>query len=62
MGAEQRHLEPLPGLADGSQLGKRYIDEAGSVELLVTKGGSGSFEIGSSPLAVKAAKPLPSSD
>src|SRR5262245_23955557 len=61
-GAERRRLEPLPGLAGGSQLGKRYTDDAGSLELLVTKGGTGSLGLGSSPLAIKAAKPLPSSD
>jgi len=62
VGAERRQLEPLPGLDGGSELGKRYADDAGSVELLVTKAGVGSLGIGTVPLAIKGAKPLPSSD
>jgi hypothetical protein len=62
VGAERRQLEPLPGLDGGSELGKRYADDAGSVELLVTKAGVGSLGIGTVPLVIKGAKPLPSSD
>jgi len=62
VGAERRQLEPLPGLDGGSKLGKRYTDDAGSVELLVTKAGVGSLGIGTAPLEIKSAKPLPSSD
>ena len=47
--------------AEGTQMGKRYVDEAGA-ELLVTKAGKGSLSIGTSPLKVKDAKPLPASD
>ncbi|WP_396927784.1 hypothetical protein [Mycolicibacterium sp.] len=47
--------------ADGTQMGKRYVDEAGA-ELLVTKAGKGSLSIGTIPLNVKDAKPLPASD
>ncbi|MGH9138602.1 MAG: hypothetical protein ACRD0G_16410 [Acidimicrobiales bacterium] len=46
----------------GTLIGKRYVDESGSVELLCTKRGGGSLAIGEAPLEVKAAKPLPSSD
>jgi len=62
VGAERRQLEPLPGLDGGSVLGKRYADDAGLVELLVTKAGVGSLGIGTVPLAIKGAKPLPASD
>lgn len=47
---------------DGAQLGKRYADEDGGLELLVTKGGAGPLELDGVPLPVKQAKPLPSSD
>ncbi|AKK29525.1 hypothetical protein [Mycobacterium sp. EPa45] len=47
--------------AQGTQMGKRYVDEAGA-ELLVTKAGKGSLSIGTSPMTIKDAKPLPASD
>lgn len=50
------------GAAGGTQLGKRYVDAAASLELLCTKPGKGSLAARGEPLAVKAAKPLPSSD
>jgi hypothetical protein len=53
---------PAPDAADGSQLGKRYVNQAGSLELLCTKPGEGSLAAGGEALAVKGAKPLPSSD
>jgi hypothetical protein len=43
-------------------LGKRYVDAAGSVEVLCTKPGDGALAIDGEPLEVKSAKPLPSSD
>jgi hypothetical protein len=49
------------GLASGTQMGKRYVDDAGA-EVLVTKAGAGSLSIGSIPLIIKEAKPLPASD
>ena len=48
--------------ADGTQLGKRYVNEAGDLELLCTKPGKGSLACAGSPLIVKGAKPLPASD
>ena len=45
----------------GTQMGKRYVDDAGA-EVLVTKAGKGSLSIGSTPLEIKEAKPLPASD
>lgn len=46
----------------GTQLGKRYADEARGVELLCTKAGSGTLALNGTALAIKAAKPLPASD
>jgi hypothetical protein len=43
-------------------MGKRYVSEAGDLELLCTKPGEGSLGIGESLLQPKDAKPLPSSD
>jgi hypothetical protein len=54
--------EPAPGLDDGTQLGKRYVDGDETVELLCTKPGRGSLTLGGRPLTLKEAKPLPSSD
>lgn len=51
-----------PAFAAGTMTGKRYIDEAGTVELLAVKAGKGSLSIGGTALVVKEAKPLPSSD
>ncbi|PPE71813.1 hypothetical protein C3942_21615 [Solimonas fluminis] len=51
-----------PAFAEGTKIGKRYTDAAGSVELLCTKAGQGSLSIGGVALQPKDAKPLPSSD
>ena len=51
-----------PGFDEALLLGKRYADEAGGLELLCTKPGSGALSVGGDLLAVKGAKPLPSSD
>lgn len=48
--------------AEGTKIGKRYVDAAGSVELLCVKAGKGSLSIGGVALQTKDAKPLPSSD
>ncbi|NVN48728.1 hypothetical protein [Mycolicibacterium hippocampi] len=48
-------------LANGNLMGKRYVDDAGA-EVLVTKAGKGTLSVGSTPLALKEAKPLPASD
>lgn len=53
---------PLPGSAEGTAVGKRYSDDAHTVELLVTKAGKGSLSIDGVPLVVAEAKKLPSSD
>ncbi len=51
-----------PAFAEGTKIGKRYTDAAGSIELLCTKAGQGSLSVGGVALQTKEAKPLPSSD
>ena len=51
-----------PGFDGGTQLGKRYADEALGLEILCTKGGGGALSVGEAVLEVKGAKPLPASD
>ena len=51
-----------PGLAEGTQLGKRYADEDAGLELLCTKAGKGTITVDGGPLGLKQAKPLPASD
>ena len=46
----------------GTQLGKRYVNAAGDLELLCTKPGKGSLGCAGAALTVKGAKPLPASD
>lgn len=61
--AEQAAAATLvPEFAAGSAVGKRYESEANGLELLVTKAGEGSLAVGETPLQLKAAKRLPSSD
>ena len=48
--------------ANGTTLGKRYVSAAGDLELLCTKPGKGSLALAGTPLVLKEAKPLPSSD
>jgi hypothetical protein len=58
--AELGTLEPA--FAQGTQIGKRYVDAAGTLELLCVKHGQGSLSIGGVALQLKDAKPLPASD
>ena len=51
-----------PAFAEGTSMGKRYVNADGSVELLCVKAGKGSLSIGGTPLQIKDSKPLPSSD
>jgi hypothetical protein len=55
-------LSISPDAAKGTALGKRYVSEAGDLELLCTKPGEGSLGVGGVLLTLKEAKPLPSSD
>ncbi len=50
-----------PEFATKSVMGKRYVEAAGA-EVLVTKSGAGTLTVGSIPLVLKEAKPLPASD
>ena len=58
-GAPELALDPA--LSEGNLMGKRYVDGTGA-EVLVTKAGTGTLSVGSIPLAIKEAKPLPASD
>jgi hypothetical protein len=51
-----------PGFDAGCLLGKRYADEETGIEILCTKPGPASLSLGTEPMQVKGAKPLPSSD
>ena len=51
-----------PQRKGGTQIGKRYVDATGTLELLCTKPGEGTLALGDTPLALKEAKPLPASD
>jgi hypothetical protein len=50
-----------PAFSEGNAMGKRYVDESGA-EVLVTKAGAGTLSVGTTPLSLKEAKPLPASD
>ena len=60
--------EPAPGLAvepgadGGTEMGKRYTDAGGKLEVLITKPGKGTLALGGEPLPLKETKPLPASD
>jgi hypothetical protein len=51
-----------PSLMGGTQIGKRYVDEAETIQLLCTKAGSGTLALDGKALLIQAAKPLPASD
>jgi len=53
---------PAAGHDGGTQLGKRYEDAGGLLEVLVVKPGAGSLALGDELLTLKAAKQLPASD
>ena len=54
--------EIQPGHEGVVVLGKRYVDESDTLELLCTKPGEGELAVDGLPLRLKSAKPLPSSD
>ena len=54
--------EVAEGHGGGSAIGKRYVDAAGRIELLVTKPGDGVPAVDGELLTLKDAKPLPASD
>jgi hypothetical protein len=53
---------PDQSLMGGTLLGKRYADDAGTLQVLCTKAGPGTLALDGAPLAIQAAKPLPASD
>ena len=60
--AEKPGGEVDASAAGGTAIGKRYVNEAGDLELLCTKPGDGSLAVGDAAMVLKEAKPLPSSD
>jgi hypothetical protein len=60
--AEVAEANVEAGFDGGTQLGKRYADEALGLEILCTKAGAGALSVGDTLLEVKGAKPLPASD
>jgi len=62
LGAEPAGSTPTAAFSSGTQLGKRYVNEAGTLEVLCTKPGAGSLSADGVALKIKGAKPLPSSD
>jgi hypothetical protein len=61
-GSQPRDGGPEAGFDAGTQLGKRYVDPDGLIELLCTKSGPSSLSVGDQLLTIKEAKPLPASD
>jgi hypothetical protein len=51
-----------PEHKNGTQIGKRYVNADGSLELPCTKPGEGSLALAGTALKLKEAKALPSSD
>jgi hypothetical protein len=51
-----------PDFADGTLMGKRYVDADAKYELLCVKPGKGSLAVDGIKLVTKDAKPLPASD
>ena len=60
--SEEGGGELNPDHAEGTLMGKRYVNADESIEMLCTKAGKGSLVLNGEPLAVKQAKQLPSSD
>ena len=52
----------VEGQDAGAAIGKRYVNEDETLEVLCTKAGPGVPAIGGTVLTIKGAKPLPSSD
>lgn len=50
------------GHGGGAAMGKRYVDDAETIELLCTKAGEAVPAVGGEVLHLKEAKPLPASD
>lgn len=59
---KQEAGEPAAEHAEGTLIGKRYVDADNSFELLCVKPGKGSLSVDGIALAIKDSKPLPASD
>lgn len=55
-------LGEMSGENAGTLVGKRYTDEAETMEFLCTRGGEGTIAVAGYVIDIKAAKKLPSSD
>jgi hypothetical protein len=53
---------PVAPFDQGTLIGKRYVNDDESLELLCTRAGDGSVSIGDNILVVRGTKPLPASD
>ncbi|HEY3697318.1 hypothetical protein [Phenylobacterium sp.] len=62
MAADAPGGEVDPAFAEGSMMGKRYVNADESLEFLCTKGGKGSLSLDGAPILAKQAKALPTSD
>jgi len=59
---ESPRLEGDQATAEQLQLGKRYTNAAGDLEVLVTKSAAFALTLDGEPLVMLQSKPLPSSD
>lgn len=61
---EPMSTDAAPGPAGDATyaIGKRYVEDASGIEVLVVKPGPGPLTIGGNELVIKEAKPLPASD
>lgn len=61
---ESMSMDAVPGPAGEAvyAIGKRYVEDASGIEVLVVKPGPGPLTIGGNDLVIKEAKPLPASD
>ena len=58
----QADISSSAELGEATPIGKRYVDDTGALEVLVTKGGFGTLAAAGVRMAQKESKPLPSSD
>jgi hypothetical protein len=61
-GGARQASQPAAGLADGTELGKRYTHKTTGLQVLCVKPGPGTLSVGGVPLDIMASKQLPSSD
>jgi hypothetical protein len=61
-GAAAPAADPDPSMLGGTQIGKRYVDQGDTIQVLCTRAGRGTLALDGEPLAIQAARPLPASD